>query len=245
LTTHPTPRNDDAVVLKSTVLLSLFVLTTFPLAAGCTSSSCQPIPDGVYVAIGPDGGALFTAAHALPLAAPGADGASDASLDATTDAAPDAAALPDAATRLDAAILPDAATPLDAAALPDAATRLDAATLPDAATRLDAAALPDAATRLDAATRPDAATHPDAATAVDAGVDAATEVPITYTFHGGLPAPYDTWSCTKPTASCEMTYICTQGNEQVAVVTYYAAGTPGALAFTVTPPGMIVRLRLP
>ena len=191
MTTHPTPRNDDAVVSKSTVLLSLFVLTTFPLAAGCTSSSCQPIPDGVYVAIGPDGGALFTAAHAVPLAAPGADGASDASLDATTDAAPDAAILPDAATRLDAA------------------------------------------------------TRPDAATAVDAGVDAATEVPITYTFHGGLPAPYDTWSCTKPTASCEMTYICTQGNEQVAVVTYYAAGTPGTLAFTVTPPGMIVRLRLP
>lgn len=209
------------MVSKSTVLLSLFVLTTFPLAAGCTSSSCQPIPDGVYVAIGPDGGALFTAAHAVPLAAPGADGASDASLDATTDAA------------------------LDAAILPDAATRLDAAILPDAANRLDAAALPDAATLSDAATLPDAATHPDAATAVDAGVDAATEVPITYTFHGGLPAPYDTWSCTKPTASCEMTYICTQGSEQVAVVTYYAAGTPGTLAFTVTPPGRPVRLRLP
>lgn len=129
-------------------LLGLFAGAALLFAAGCSSTTCAPIPDGVYVAIGPDGGALTTVADA------GADGG-------------------------------------------------------------------------------------------DAG---ATEVPLTYTFQGGLPVqqnglpvPYDTApaSCDKPTMSCEMSYVCT-GYGTVGIVTSY---TPGkSLSFSVTPPGTIVNL---
>ena len=68
---------------------------------------------------------------------------------------------------------------------------------------------------------------------------------VTYTFHNGLPEPYDTWSCTKPTASCEMAYVCTQGAEKVAIVTSYSASPTGPFTFSITPPGKIVTLRRP
>jgi hypothetical protein len=48
---------------KVPALLISFALTTFACALGCSSSiTCQPIPDGVYVAIGPDGGAIIAPA---------------------------------------------------------------------------------------------------------------------------------------------------------------------------------------
>jgi hypothetical protein len=135
------------VVSKNTLLASLLVLGTSSLAVGCTTSTCQPIPDGVYVALAPDGATMTTTA---------ADAGADASADA-----------------------------------------------------------------------------------------AAVETPVTYTFTGGLPAPYDTWSCDKPTLSCEMAYVCTQGYQKVGLVTSFS---PGYLAFSVTAPGgaaMIVQLRAP
>jgi hypothetical protein len=45
-------------VSKLPALLGVLVLATLPLALGCSSTNCAPIPDGKYNAIGPDGGAL-------------------------------------------------------------------------------------------------------------------------------------------------------------------------------------------
>jgi hypothetical protein len=204
-------------VSKLTVSLSLLVLATFPFALGCSSATCVPIPDGVYTVLSPDGGPLFTTALVVP--APG---------DATvSDAAPRDGAPPDA-------------DPRDAAAR-DAATGSDAGR--DAATAHDAAATHDAATAQDAAIAHDAAATVDAGTTRDAGT---TTVAGTYAFHGGLPAPYDTWDCTKSAITCEMTYVCSQPGEQtVSIVTSYATGPHPTLAFSVTPPGTIVRLQPP
>ena len=138
-----------------TLLASLLVLGPSALAGGCTTSTCQPIPDGVYAAIAPDGAALTT-----PVVADAAADAGDAATDAGTDAA-------------------------------------------------------------------------------------AVETAVTYSFHGGLPEPYDTWSCDKPQPSCEMAYVCTQGYQKVGLVTSFS---PGYLAFSVTPPGSpgtIIQLRAP
>jgi hypothetical protein len=107
----------------------------------------------------------------------------------------------------------------------------------------DASITRDAATAHDAATTVDAGTPVDAGTIVDAG---GTVGPGTYTFHRGLPEPYDTWDCTKPALTCEMTYICKQGAETVSIVTSYTpGGTHPTLAFIVTPPGTVVRLQPP
>lgn len=138
-------------VVSKTVLAGILVLGTSALGLGCSNTTCQPIPDGKYVALAPDGAVLTMPADA----------------DAATDAG-------------------------------------------------------------------------------DAGTDAATvDVPVTYTFHGGLPEPYDTWSCDKPQATCEMSYVCTQGYQKVGLVTSFS---PGYLAFSVTvpgSPGTIVRLQAP
>lgn len=127
---------------KLPALLTLLALATSPLVLGCSSTTCAPIPDGVYNALGPDGGPLTMLV--------GSDaGAGDAG-------------------------------------------------------------------------------------ATDAG--ATTEVPVTYTFQHGLPAPYDTWTCDQPAMTCEMAYVCTQGAVTAGIVTSY---TPGQrLAFSVTFPGM-------
>jgi hypothetical protein len=137
------------VVFKAAVFVSLVALAASALAIGCTTSNCQPIPDGVYAAIGPDGGAL------------------------TAPATGDAGA--------------------------------------------------------------------------DAGDAAAVETPVTYTFHGGLPVPYDTWTCDRPTPSCSMSYACTQGYTTVGIVTSFS---PGIFAFSITrppgtTPGTIIHLRAP
>jgi hypothetical protein len=129
-------------VSKLPALLTLLALATLPLALGCSSSTCSPIPDGVYTAIGLDGGPLTM------LTGSDAD-AGDAG-------------------------------------------------------------------------------------ATDAGT---TEVPVTYTFQHGLPAPYDSWTCDQPAMTCEMAYLCTgpNGYQMAGVVTSY---TPGQrLAFSVTFPG--------
>lgn len=56
----PPRRKITALVSKAPALLSLFVLATLAFGPGCTNTNCIPIPDGVYVAITPDGGPIFT-----------------------------------------------------------------------------------------------------------------------------------------------------------------------------------------
>ncbi len=216
--------------------LSLFALATLPFVLGCSSGTCVAIPDGVYTAIGPDGEPLVSAAVVVPILG-------DAASDAAHDAAAGDASAHDASAR-DAATQPDAGR--DAATAHDAAIIRDGGgTAHDAATLLDAAAH-DAATARDAADPADAAATDDAAIPVDAGTteDAGGTVPVTYTFHGGLPAPYDTWECIRAALTCEMTYICnTPGEPTVSIVTSYITGPHASLAFSVTPPGTIVHLQ--
>src|SRR6185312_4061396 len=76
----------------------------------------------------------------------------------------------------------------------------------------------------------------------DDGDAGATEVPLIYTFAGGLPVqptdlpvPYDTApaTCDKPTVTCETAYVCT-GYGTAGIVTSY---TPGkSLSFSITTP---------
>jgi hypothetical protein len=233
-------------VTKLAFTLSLLVLATFPFALGCSNNTCGRIPDGTYTETGPDGGPPV--ALVVPLALDGAlidaallDGAApDAALPgdaAAHDAAPRDAGSRDAGPR-------DAATPTDAGhdAGHDAATAHDASVAHDAATTHDAAIAHDAGIPRDAATTVDAGTMVDAGGAVDAG---GTVGPRTFTFHGGLPEPYDTWDCTKPALSCVMSYVCKHEGETVSVVTSYSPGAHPTVALSITPAGAsatIVRL---
>jgi hypothetical protein len=82
----------------------------------------------------------------------------------------------------------------------------------------------------------------DAGASADGGDAGATEVPLIYTFEGGLPVqqndlpvPYDTApaTCDKPTVTCETAYVCT-GYGTAGIVTSY---TPGkSLSFSITTP---------
>jgi len=235
-------------VSKLAFTLSLLLLATFPFALGCSNGTCGQIPDGTYAELGPDGGPPV--AVVVPLALDGAlldaalvDGAAS---DAATpgDAAARDAGPWDAGTRdahpSDAATRTDAGR--DASLNHDAATTHDAAAAHDAATARDAAISHDAATAVDAGTLVDAGTTVDAATAVDAG---GTIGPSVYTFHSGLPEPYDTWDCTKPARSCVMSYVCKHEGQTVSVVTSYSPGAHPTVALSITPagaPGTIVRL---
>jgi hypothetical protein len=235
-------------VSKLTLALSVLILATLPLALGCSSGTCVAIPDGVYTAIGPDGQPLLTSAFVLPLAldADLTDGALlDAARDAgSRDAAQNDAAARDAATR-DAAARDasahDAAGVWDAGR--DVASARDAAAHDAGIVRDGGGSAHDAGTTADAATAHDAADPVDAEAIPDAG---GTNVPVTYTFHGGLPVPYDTWDCRKSALTCEMTYICnTPGQPTVSIVTSYVTGPQASLAFSVTPPGTVVHLQPP
>jgi hypothetical protein len=221
-------------VSKLTLALSVLILATLPLALGCSSGTCVAIPDGVYTAIGPDGQPLLTSAFVLPLALD-ADLTDGALLDAARDAGSRDAAARDASAH-------DAAGVWDAGR--DVASARDAAAHDAGIVRDGGGSAHDAGTTADAAaTAHDAADPVDAEAIPDAG---GTNVPVTYTFHGGLPVPYDTWDCRKSALTCEMTYICnTPGQPTVSIVTSYVTGPQASLAFSVTPPGTVVHLQPP